>query len=83
MNIEYLELESPHKRGKITLKIEDEHLSFNHTLIHKKEEYEDFGVNDYGIEIVKNHKIFHINGHVITFNEYKFVHSTIIDHELK
>lgn len=77
MSIEYKILESPNKNGTLTLKIEDDELAFNHTLIHKKEEFEEFGINDTGIEKINDQKIYHINGHVITFKEFRFISKVI------
>lgn len=78
MSLEYKILESPNKNGVFTIKIDAGKLSFNHSLIHKNEEYEEFGVDDYGFELVNNQKIYHINGHVITFKEFSFI-STVIE----
>lgn len=76
---EYLILESPHKRGVLTLRFEDDQVFFNHTLIHEKDEYEAFDANDYGIEMLNNHKAYHINGHIITYDEYRFIHGALSD----
>lgn len=79
MSIEYRILESLKKQGVLTLRIEDGQFAFNHTLYHEKDEYEEFGLTDFGFEIVKDRKIYHVNGQIITYPEFRFVSSVIDD----
>ncbi len=79
MSVEYKTLESPNNIGTLTLKIEDNQMSFNHTNIHESEEYEEFGLNDYGIEMINDRKVYHINGHIITYKEFRFINRVIED----
>ncbi len=79
MSIEYKTLESPKSIGTLTLKIEDNQLSFNHNHIHERDEYEDFGFDDFGIEMINDRKVYHINGHPISYKEFRFINRVIED----
>lgn len=77
MKTTYKSLENPNKGGIFTIKIEDNRFSFHHTKSHKKDEYEDFEISDYGTEFLKNIKIYHINGYIITLDESRFLEAVI------
>lgn len=79
MKIEYKTLEGPRKQGNLTIRIDNEQLAFNHTLIHKKDVYEEFVANDIGYEVVNGIKMYHVNGHILTFDEFKYITYIIRD----
>lgn len=73
MSIVFRVLENLNKEGILTIKIEDDICWFNHSMIHTKDEFEEFGVNDFGIVNLNGIEVYHINGHIITNKEYKFI----------
>lgn len=79
MNLEYKILESSTKEGVLTVKIENMKLAFNHSLVHNKDDFEDFEHYDCSIVKVKGVNLYHINGRVITLKQYKFVRDIIND----
>ncbi len=79
MSIEYKILENPSRGGTLTIKIEDNQLSFNHTKIHEKDEFEEFTPDDMGYEMINQKKTFHINGQIISDKEFEFVENIIED----
>lgn len=79
MSIEFRILESPNKNGTLTIKIENAALAFNHTHIHKKDEFEEFEIHDMGIQNINGQKVYHVNGHIITFKEFKFINKVLDD----
>lgn len=76
---EYRILENSAKEGVLTLKLDGVNTSFNHSLVHGKDVFEDFEWDDCGIVEVKGVNLHHINGKVITAKEYKFVREVIQD----
>ncbi len=78
MGIEFQILEGTKKRGIFTVKIEEgKYFSFNQSLLHNKDYFEEFEPSDVDIEIVNGIEIYHINGQIISFEEFKFVTNII------
>ncbi len=73
MAIAFKILENPAQKGTLTLKMEDGNLAFNHTLIHNKDVFESFEQHDFGIESINGLEVYHVNGHIITREEYEFI----------
>jgi len=79
MSIVYKILESHKNVGVFTIRIEDGKCAFNHSFIHTKDEFEDFEVDDVGIENLNGIQVYHINGHIITYKEFKFITKVLED----
>lgn len=79
MKTEFKILEGTNRNGTFTIKIEGTQMSFNHTHIHERNEFEDFEPNNLGHELIKGRIVYHINGHIITLKEFNFLKNVIED----